>query len=191
MNDVMIQDQISDINRKLDTLLDYVNRQRIKSEMVDDLVSDASIVVKDAFRSTVEELDRSGVELNMDEVKVLLVKLVQNIPTFVNLIDVMQSVLDFANDAAPLAREAIVDGIKKLHALEENGTIDSIKKIGKNLSDPSVFKKMEKISEALVSVKMDDEVDDRSLWKIFKELRSKEVRKTLSYSMRLIKEINK
>jgi uncharacterized protein YjgD (DUF1641 family) len=191
MNEENIQKQISDINQKLDTLLEYVNRQRIKSEMVDDLISDGSIIVKDAFKSSVEELDKSGVEMNMDEVKVLLVKLVKNIPTFVNLIDIMESVLDFANDATPIAREMMVDSIKKLHQLEENGTIDSLKKIGNNLSQPAIFRKLEKVTEALLTVEPDDVKDDKSLWKIFKDLRSPEVRKSLSYTMRLIKELNK
>lgn len=190
MNEANIQEQINSINQKLDTLLDYVNRQRIKSEMVDDLVSDGSIVVRDVFKSTIEELDKSGVDLNMEEVKTLLIKLVKNVPTFINLIDIMQSILDFMNDATPLAREMIVDSIKKLHELEENGTIDSLKKISSNLSQPAIFKKLEKISSALLTVEPDEEKDNKSLWKLFKDMRSPEVKKSLSYSIRLLKEIN-
>lgn len=191
MNEENIQEQINGINQKLDTILAYVNQQRIKSESMDDLISDGSIIVKDAFKSSVEELDRSGVEMNMDEVKVLFVKLVKNIPTFINLIDIMQSVLDFTSDATPIAREMLVDSIKKLHQIEENGTIDSLKKIGNNLSQPVIFKKMEKVTAALLTVEPDDVKDDRSLWQLFKDLRSPEVRKSLSYTMRLIKELNK
>ena len=191
MNEESIQEQIIGINQKLDTLLAYVNQQRIKSEAMDDLISDGAIVVKDAFKSSVEELDKSGVEMNMDEVKVLLVKLVKNIPTFINLIDIMQSVLDFTNDATPIAREMMVDSINKLHQLEDNGTIDSLKKIGNNLSQPTIFKKMEKITNALLTVEPDDVKDDRTLWQLFKDMRSPEVRKSLSYTLRLIKEINK
>ena len=191
MNEEVIQKQINEINIKLDTLLTYVNQQRIKSETIDDLISDGSIVVRDVFKSSVEELDRSGVEMNMDEVKVLLVKLVKNVPTFINLIDIMQSALDFMKDATPIAREMMVDSIKKLHELEENGTIDSLKRIGNNLSQPAVFKKIEKVTEAFLKVEPDDIKDDKSLWKLFKDLRSPEIRKSLSYSMRLIKVLNK
>lgn len=190
MNEENIQKQIQEINIKLDTLLTYVNQQRIKSETIDDLISDGSIVVRDAFKSSVEELDRSGVEMNMDEVKVLLVKLVKNVPTFINLIDIMQSVLDFMKDATPIAREMMMDGIKKLHEFEENGTMESLKRIGNNLSQPVMFKKIEKVTEALLNVRPDDKIDDKSLWKLFRDLRSPEVRKSLSYTMRLIKELN-
>ena len=58
MNEESIQEQIIGINQKLDTLLAYVNQQRIKSEAMDDLISDGAIVVKDAFKSSVEELDK-------------------------------------------------------------------------------------------------------------------------------------
>ncbi|MFH0867433.1 MAG: hypothetical protein V1904_14670 [Bacteroidota bacterium] len=190
MNEDNFQKQINDINIKLDTLLEYVNQQRIKNEMMEDLISDGSIVVRAVFKSSVEELDKSGVEMNTEEVKILLVKLVKNIPAFVNLIDIMQSLLDFMNDAAPIAREMIVDGIKKLHLLEENGTIDSLKRISANISQPAIFKKIEKVTDALLKVEPDEVKDDKSLWKLYKDLRSPEVRKSLSYTMRLIKEIN-
>lgn len=191
MNEESIRIQINEINQKLDTLLAYVNQQRIKSETMDDFISDGSIVVRDVFKTSVEELDKSGVEMNMDEVKVFLVKLVKNIPAFVNLIDIMHSVLDFMNDATPIAHEMIVDGIKKLHQLEENGTIDSLKKIGSNLSQPAIFRRVENVTNALLTVEPDDANDDKSLWKLYKDLRSPEVRKSLSYTMRLIKEIKK
>lgn len=190
MNEEVIQKQINEINLKLDTLLEYVNRQRIKSERMDDFIADGSIIVTDMFKSSVAELDKSGVEMNMEELKLLLVKLIKNIPTFIHLIDIMQSILDFTSDAAPIAREIVVDGIRKLHELEENGTIEAIKKIGYNVSQPAIFHKIEKITHALLTVEPDEIKDNKSLWKIYKDLKSPEVRKSISYAIRLIKEIN-
>jgi uncharacterized protein YjgD (DUF1641 family) len=37
---------------------------------------------------------------------------------------------------------------------------------------------------------MDDRLDNKSLWKIFLQLKSPEVRKSISYSLRLLQAIN-
>ncbi len=46
--------QIEELNLKVDTILEYVNQQRLKSQAVDDLVADVSIIGKDAYDSTVK-----------------------------------------------------------------------------------------------------------------------------------------
>jgi len=61
-----LQKQIDDINIKLDAILECATAQKLRSERLDDLMEDVNIIAKDAFRSTVEELERQGVELNWE-----------------------------------------------------------------------------------------------------------------------------
>ena len=64
MSEKNIQEQINEINNKLDRVLEFVEHQYGKREEFDDLVADLSIVAKDAFSSTVTALDKAGVELD-------------------------------------------------------------------------------------------------------------------------------
>ena len=41
--------QIAELNQKVDLLLEYMNEQRLKSVAVDDLIADASIIGKDIY----------------------------------------------------------------------------------------------------------------------------------------------
>ncbi len=52
---------IVELNQKVDLILEYVTQQRQKSEAVDDLIADASIIGKDVYDSTVKALDDQNV----------------------------------------------------------------------------------------------------------------------------------
>ncbi|NOR87128.1 MAG: hypothetical protein GQ527_05915, partial [Bacteroidales bacterium] len=64
MNDIDNNKQIAELNKKVDVLLEYVNQQRLNTQAIQDLINDASIIGKDVYDSTVEELDKRQIELH-------------------------------------------------------------------------------------------------------------------------------
>ena len=54
MEEKELQTQISELNQKVDLLLEYVNQQRLKTNQLEDLVADVSIVGKDMYDSAVD-----------------------------------------------------------------------------------------------------------------------------------------
>ena len=186
-----LQEQINELNHKLDRVLEYVEIQHRKREEWDDLVSDVSIVTKDAFTNTVQILDNAGVEVDPCSIQCLLIKLLRNLGTLNEMMEMMESAKDFFKDATPIFQQIGLDTVKKVNELDQKGYIDNFTDIMKNLTQPDNIAALQRISQALNEVKMDDETDNKSFWQLFKQMRSQEVRKTLSYSMRLLEEINK
>ena len=217
-NNQDIQKQINEMNEKLDTVLHHVNQQRLKSEMVDDFLSDASIITKDAWDSTVKELDDQGVELNVDDIKQLTVKLMKNIGNFTQMIELFESFNDLAKDVGPITKEVGIDTIKKLHEFEQKGyfeffkeltgvmdkivensspedirkfsnNIGTIMEIVRGLTQPEV---LNSVNEAVkVYQDMDKEnVEEYSLWKTFKTLNSKEMKKEIGFVMTFLKQLS-
>jgi len=186
-----LQEQINELNRKLDRVLEYVEIQHRKREEWDDLVSDVSLVTKDAFNNTVQILDKAGIEIDPDSIQGLLIKLLRNLDTLNEMMEMMESAKDFFKDATPIFQQIGLDTVNKMNELDQKGYIDSFLDIMKNLTQPDNVAALQRISQALNDVKMDDEKDDKSFWQLFKQLRSPEIRKSLSYSMRLLEEINK
>ena len=121
MNQIEIQDQISDINKKLDVVLQYVDQQRLKTQMIEDLVSDVSLVGNDIFKATVEELENKSVELDTDALMMLLVKLIKNIGNLNKIIGMMESMSDLAADLSPILRHLSMDVIDEIAELEKKG----------------------------------------------------------------------
>jgi uncharacterized protein YjgD (DUF1641 family) len=175
-----LQKQINEINEKLDEILDCATQQRLRSAMLDDLLADLSIIGKDAFHSTVTELDRQGIELNVDDVKYLSFKIIKNLDKFTNTLSAFESVYDLLQDLSPVAREVIIDFIKKLHELEQKGYF-------------SFFSDMLKLVDNVVITyqKMDHEnIPEYSVWKVMKELRKPEMKKNIGFLMTFLKNLS-
>jgi len=214
-----IQEQIDLINSKLDRVLEFVEHQHLRREELDDLVEDVSIVAKDAFKHTVETLDKAGIELDTCSLECLLIKVAGNLGTFMQMLDMLESFRDFMQDVTPVLHQAGLDAVEKCHEFERKGYIDFVMQLGrvagkfmetftaedlrriesnmdnitgmlKNLTDPDLLKALNRSSQALKMVKMDDKQDDLSLWRIAMKLKSPEIRKSISYSIRLIEAIN-
>jgi len=217
-NNQDIQKQINEMNEKLDTVLHHVNQQRLKSEMVDDFLSDASIITKDAWDSTVKELDDQGVELNVDDIKQLSIKLIKNIGNFTQMIELFESFNDLAKDVGPITKEVGIDTIKKLHEFEQKGYFEffreltmvmdkivenyspediralannmgTIMEIARGLTQPEV---LNSVNHAVnVYQEMDKEnVEEYSMWKTFRTLNSKEMKKGMGFIMTFMKELS-
>jgi len=220
MNDTtQIQLQINEINQKLDMLLGHMQEQKLKATMVDDLLADLAIVGKDVYDTTVTQLDNYSVELDPEQLKLLAVKLLKNIPTFIRLIDTMESLTDLARDAGPMVNEMIIDFTKKLHELESRGYFTFFKETGKvldnvithfsakdisdladnivtilmtikNFTQPEMLKGMNNAVKVFNSLEM-DKVPDYSFWQMIRELKSPEMKRGMAFMITFMKNISR
>lgn len=176
-----IQEQINQLNQKLDLVLQYVTEQRLKSETIEDLVSDVSIISKDAFSSVVDELDIQGIELNIDDIKLLVFKLIRNVNNFSQVMDMFESLTDLLKDAGPMINEIGIDFTHKLHDFEQKGYFEFLKEMG------GVF-------ENVVTTYQNTEFDKNkkySIFKIIRELNSPEIKQTLGFMITFLKNFSK
>lgn len=191
MEEKNIQEQIRHLDQKLDRLLEFVEQQNRKREEFDDLVTDVSIVAKDAFKNSVVMLDKSQVELDSCGLSCLVIKILQNLDTFHEMLDMMESARDFMKDVTPILHQVGLDAINKMNELDQKGYFESIPQLLKNLSDPALLAALNKVTKAVAETKIESDKEILSMWQILKQLRSKEVRKTLTYSLKIINEITK
>ncbi|PLX10240.1 MAG: hypothetical protein C0597_17185 [Marinilabiliales bacterium] len=213
-----VQQQINEINQKLDLLLGYMSEQRLKSETIEDLVSDVSIISKDAFSSVVYELDKQGMELNVDDIKTLAYKLVRNVNNFSQVMDMFESVTDLLKDAGPIVNEVGIDFTNKLHEFEQKGYFEFFKEISnimdniissyppedvrsladnivtildtvKNLTQPDM---LHAINNAVSIFKnLDTEnIKEYSLWNVFREMNTPEMKRGLGFIMTFLKNLS-
>ena len=176
-----IQEQINQMNQKLDLVLTYVNDQRLKSEVIEDLVADVSIISKDVFSSTVEELDTHGIELNVEDIKLLAFKLMRNINNFSQVMDMFESITDLLKDAGPIINEAGIDLTHKLNEFEQKGYF-------------KFFNQMASLFDNTVTAfqKTDFDMNKKySMLKLVREMNSPEVKRTLGFMITILKNISK
>lgn len=211
--------QIAELNRKVDTLLEYVNQQRLKSQAMEDLISDASIIGKDVYDSTVRSLDDHEVVLEPDELRELGIRLAQNVGNFNSLLDTLGSVMDLLRDAAPIANEVIIDATRKLHELEVKGYFELLSEFGKivdnivthygvedarmladnvvaildtvkNLTQPDMLRSVNNAVRIFATLEMDD-VPSYSMFKVIRELNKPEMKKAFGFFVTFMKNLSR
>ncbi|MEI8204553.1 MAG: hypothetical protein WCH34_16140 [Bacteroidota bacterium] len=218
MNEISIQDQISELNRKIDFLITEVTLQKEKRQELEDLVSDLQLIGKDMFNSTVEELDKAGIEVKGECVTRLGLNIAGNISNFNYLLSTLQSAIDFFEDFTPILRQIGLDTLHKFAEFEQKGyfeyvgqlakimetvaknyTVEDLKKLNENIpmviniirsvSTTENLQALQQATEVISRLKMDNTLDDKSFFKLYKEFKSPEVRKSMSYALRILKEI--
>lgn len=219
MNEQNIQTQIDALNQKMDLLLDYVQEQRMKSQTVEDLISDLSIIGKDIYDTTVDELDRNSVELEPTELSQLGIIFLRNIKTFISIMNTMESTVDLLKEVGPIANEVIIDASKKLGEFEQKGYFTFMKEAGniidnivtgfspedvkaladnivtildtvKKLTQPEVMKSMDNALMIFSNMETQN-IPEYSLWKTMREMNSPEMKKSLGFMITFLRNLSK
>ena len=218
MAETDVQIQIDAINRKLDIILEEVMAQRETRESISDLTSDLSIIGKDIFRNTVEQLDHAGVELDRDAIAGIGIKLIRNVNNINEFLDMMESIQDFMKDVSPILHQAGLDAINKMHELEQKGYFDFLRELGrlsdnivthfskedvraladnvvtiletvKGLTQPDMLKAINNAINIYKNLDMED-IEEYSMLKALKELRKPEMRKGIGFMITFLKRLN-
>ncbi len=211
MTENNMQDQMQVMNQKLDLVLSEVNTQRLNREEKNDLFDDLSIIGKDLFKSTVAELDAANVEFDADSAIRLAMKLIKNIDNFNDMIDMFESGVDLMQDLAPIVQQAGIDTVHQLHEFEQKGYFEFIREFAKvidkvllnytaqdlrdltdsiipmmdmvkNLTTPDMIANINKAINAYQTTEI-KEVPKYSLWQLFKQLRSPEMRQKMGFML--------
>ena len=212
-----VQEQINAINRKLDIVLEEITIQRQKRQEVEDLVTDLSIIGNDMFKASVDELDHAGVELDTEALKSLGFRLLRNVGTLNDLVEMLESATDLAKDAAPIIHQMGLQGINQMHEFEQKGYFEFIREVGriaenvmthfskedvrlladnivtiletiKNLTQPEMLDAMNNAVSIYNKIETRD-IQEYSLWKAFKEMRTPEMRKGIGFMITFLKNI--
>ncbi|MDA3823232.1 MAG: DUF1641 domain-containing protein [Bacteroidales bacterium] len=209
---------LQELDQKVDLILEYVNQQRLKSEAIDDLVADASIIGKDIYNSTVEALDDQNVEIHPEEIQEMGIRLLRNIKNINMMLDFLESMSDLSKDIAPIANEVILDGTKKLHEFEQKGYFEFIKEIGrvvdnivthfstediglladnivtimetvKNITQPDMMKTLNNLVNIYGSMNV-EEAPQYSVFKLMREMNNPEMKQALGFFVMFMKNLS-
>ncbi len=219
MEDKKIQMQIDALDKKLDLILGYVHQQKLQANMVEDLVGDLSIIGKDAYDSTVLELDKRQIEIDPSELTGLAVSILRNIGNIKTVMDTLEMAVDLGKEVGPIANEVIIDFTKQMNGLEQKGYFDFIREIGpvidnvvkgfspqdlkelansivsilsivKEMTQPEVLNIMQNAIKAFNSMETES-VPSYSVWKLMREMNSPEMKKALGYGITFMKNVSK
>ncbi|NSW94087.1 MAG: DUF1641 domain-containing protein [Bacteroidales bacterium] len=218
MADKLIQEQINEINRKLDLLIDEAAVQRQSRESLDDLMADLSIISKDAFKNMVVQLDDAGIELDTEALRCLLLKFIRNIRSMGMMLETIESLTDLAKDLTPVIKQIGLDGVQKFNELDQKGYFEVLNQLGKtidailskygrenlekisdnlipvvdtlvNFADPKLLNKVNIAVNALKEIDP-EKIEGYSVWRLIRQMNKPEVKKSIGFMMEFLKRIS-
>ena len=137
MEEKNMQEQIDSINKKLDIILEEIELQKKHRREIDDLKDDLTRVGNDIYKTAVVELEEIHDYFSAEDILHLGKKLLRNVSTISQVIEQMESIKGFFQDAAPLSRESFIDWMNKLDEFDKKGYFTFIKELG-NVADKVV-----------------------------------------------------
>ncbi len=217
MEEKNIQNQINDINKKLDIILEEIDLQRRHRREMEDLKEDFTRVGKDLFQTAVVELEEVHDSLNTGDILAFAKKLLRNVNNISKTLDQLESLKDFLQDFGPISRESVIDFMHKLDEFDRKGyfqffkefgtildnivtsfTVEDVKALGdnivtilntvKNLTQPDM---LHAINNAVnVYKKLDIEVEgDISYMKLLRQFNTPEMRRGLAFGITFLKSL--
>lgn len=116
-----VQDQLNEVNRKLDYLTSQIakweRQQRVKEELQDDLVR----IGREAVQAVVMELDEVAVHFDLKDLRALVKTLLRNVTTISAAVQQMQSAADLLGDVRPLTKEMFDHIVERLDEMDRMG----------------------------------------------------------------------
>lgn len=217
MEDNNIQNQVNDINKKLDVILEEIELQRKHRSEIEDMKEDLTRVGKDLFKSAIIELDEVQDNLETGDILHLLKKLLRNVKNISKTFDQLENIKNFVEDASPLSRDIFIDFMRRLDEFDRKGyfyfmkelskvgdkvvtsfTVEDVKSLGdnivtilntvKNLTQPDVLESID--SAVMVYKKLGIEVTEKvSYISLLKEFNTPEMKKGLAFGIRFLKSL--
>lgn len=123
-----MNDEIKQLNDKIDFLTEQVLSLTSRLKSVDDFKEDMSLFAKDAFDEVVNFMSDVDFHFRSEDFLCLIKKIFRNIKNFTKLLDQLQSFVEFVEDLSPIAKEIFNDVTDKIYELEKKGTLESLRR---------------------------------------------------------------
>jgi uncharacterized protein YjgD (DUF1641 family) len=115
------QSQIDAINRKLDFIVEELEHQKRHRLEMHDLKDDLTIVAKDVYQTTVEELEGISEHVKPGDLVFVFRKLLRNANNLANAFDQLESLRDLLADLKPISKEIYSSALVTLNELDRKG----------------------------------------------------------------------
>ena len=218
MADQAVQQQLDEINAKLDIITGELAHAKRQREELEGFKADLTIVAKDIFSSAIVELEDVAPFVRTGDFLHLLKKILRNTNTITGIIEQLESALDFYQDAKPISKSLFNDALEGLDELDRQGYFAFFKEVTtvvkniitnfspddvrlladnivtiletmKSLTQPEMMKTINNAATVFKSLNTDD-IEEYSAWKLIREMNSPEIKRGFGFLISFLKNVS-
>jgi len=194
----VIQRQIDVLNAKMDRILEELEYQRHERLARLDLESDLLRVGNEMYKTAQKELAEYSETINEKELRQLIWNLARNLKNINKVVLQMESGMAFLDDTTPIMRQIVIDLTARLDEWDRKGyftflrtSSEEISRILQTVDECEIHTSASKLSVMIDNIRNTDwsqiEQEKMSLRRLFKELRSPEVKKAIAVIFLILK----
>jgi len=137
METTQVRDQIEELNRKLDLVIEELAHQKRHRLEMQDLKDDLTIVAKDLYQTAVVEFEELSEHVRPGDLVFLLKKLLRNVNNIAASFDQFESLRDLLADLKPISKEVYSSALVTLDELDRKGYFELAKQ-ARGIADDAV-----------------------------------------------------
>ena len=218
MSEAVLTTQLQDIHAKLDLIHAELEQARRQRQEFQELKDDLNRIAKDAFQTAVVELEDVAPFVHTGDFLHLLKKFLRNTNNITAAISRLESALDLMEDGTPIAKELFNDLLDKLDELDRKGyftfareltavadnvithfSVEDVRLLAdniatilttvKSLTQPEMLSALDNALAVYRSLDT-QAIEEYSVWKAFRELRTPEMKRGLGFIITFLKNIS-
>ncbi|NOZ74330.1 MAG: DUF1641 domain-containing protein [FCB group bacterium] len=212
-----VSTQLTEIQSQLNFITAELEASRRQRQEIQELKTDLNVIVKDLFQTAVTELEEVAPFVDTGDFLYLLKKIIRNTRNITVLITKLENVFDLMKDGGPIGKELFNDLLRELDTLDQKGyfdfiraskqimdnivthfTVEDVRLLGdnivtildtvKNLTQPEMLQAIN--NAASIYKNLDpQESESYSLWRVFKELNTPEMKRGIGFMVMFLKNI--
>jgi uncharacterized protein YjgD (DUF1641 family) len=137
MQTTEVQEQIDELNGKLDFIVEELEHQKRHRLEMQDLKEDLTIVAKDLYQTMVVELEEVSDHVRPGDTVFLLKKLLRNVNNLSAAFDQLESLRDLLADLTPITKEVYSSALVTMEDMDRKGYFELARK-GRCLADDAI-----------------------------------------------------
>ncbi len=137
MQTIDVQEQIDELNRKVDFIVEELEHQKRHRLEMQDLKEDLTLVAKDLYQTAVVEFEEISEHVQPGDTVFLLKKLLRNVNNLAAAFEQLESLRDLIADLTPITKEVYSSALITMEDLDRKGYFELARK-GKCLADSAI-----------------------------------------------------
>jgi len=109
------------LHEKIDYLTEQFEAQQRQREALDELKQDLIPITNHMIKLSINELEEIGTDFELEDLFFLLKRILRNTHLWTDLLDRLESIMDLADEASVLGKQAFTNTIETLDQLEQDG----------------------------------------------------------------------
>jgi uncharacterized protein YjgD (DUF1641 family) len=126
-NNLSVEEQLAAINSKLDVINSELEMQKRNRLMLQDLKTELTLVGKEAYLKTANELDAISDEIDTEKIAYLMKTLARNSDNFIKMVENMEKFCGLMHEATPIMHSVFQDSVYALEGITQKGYFDLLK----------------------------------------------------------------